>query len=90
MEFSLEQLYLRLIDFLERQDNLNIPYLITKGQIFTKQDIINELKNQTPLCQVFLNDMILLAVDMLSRGKEKTPNFELAPPENNQINEKGN
>ena len=77
MIYNLDTLYQKIIDFFEKQNDLNIPFLISKGQIYTKQDIINEFKNHTDTSQLFVNDMILLAIDMLSRGKEKIENFEL-------------
>ena len=75
MIYNLDTLYQKIIDFFEKQNDLNIPFLISKGQIYTKQDIINEFKNHTDTSQLFVNDMILLAIDMLSRGKEKIENF---------------
>jgi hypothetical protein len=78
MHHDLTKLYQSVITFLEKkeQTGLDEPYFKKGSILYTKRDLINELVKGSEIGQLLINDSILLAIDMLSRDKEKTDNFE--------------
>lgn len=55
---------------LHPENDLNEPYLITReGKTYTLKKILEEIRLQTPFGQDIEKNMLMLAIDMLSRGK---------------------
>jgi DNA-binding NarL/FixJ family response regulator len=54
------------------KDERDAPYILTRdGKSYTLNDILKEVRLQTPFGMQTEKDILLLAIDMLSRGKKK-------------------
>jgi len=57
------------------EDELNEPYLTTSsGETLTLKDVLNEIRQQTDLGRKMERNIMMLAVDLLTRGKKKVSN----------------
>lgn len=72
----MEKLYKGIINFLDNNKDMDVPYLITGDRVYTKNDLIKELETNSDIGQLLVNDMVKLAIDLVARAKEKTKNFE--------------
>jgi len=75
MEKTLKILKERIIEYLIKQGNLDEPYIIGGSRSYTRNQIIYEIANDTKIGADFLSNIVILSLDLLSRGKEKTPEF---------------
>jgi uncharacterized protein (DUF2384 family) len=64
-----------LIKFLSK-GNLDEKYMICNKKTYTKRMMIEELNNDTDFGNDFINSVLMLAVDLFDRKKEKLNNFE--------------
>ena len=81
----MEKLYKKLSDKLIKdleikscEKSLDEPYLyFAKGKKqYTTREIIKDVKNQTPLGQKLVENLVLLALDLFDRKIENLENFE--------------
>jgi len=72
---NLDKVFKALADFLDDNKEMDIPYLIKGKNCYTKRELVNELKGGTETGQMLVNDMVLLALDLTARAKEKSKNF---------------
>ncbi len=57
------------------EDEQNEPYLsTTSGEILTLKDVLKEIRKQTALGQKIERNIMMLAVDLLTRGKKQVNN----------------
>lgn len=64
-----------VIKFLSKGD-LDKNYLLCDKKSFTKRIIIEEIENDTEIGNKFVNDIIILSLDLFDRKIEKLNNFE--------------
>jgi len=76
MEKLLDELKEKLIIHLKRNGDLDKPYIFKGPKSFSKNDIINEVQNGTEDGNEFINDIVILSLDLFDRGKEKFENHE--------------
>lgn len=55
-------------------DERETPYLKTSTETYTLNDVLKEIRTQTPLGQKLERNIMLLAVDLLTRGKKELGN----------------
>jgi len=72
---NLDKVFKALANFLDDDKDMDIPYLIKGKNCFTKADLVRELHGRTETGQMLVNDMIMLALDLTARAKEKSKNF---------------
>lgn len=64
-----------IINFLSK-DKLDENYIVHEQKKYTKRMIIEEIENDTEIGNKFVNDIIILSIDLFDRKKEKLNNFE--------------
>jgi hypothetical protein len=72
---NLELLKESIIKFLSK-GNLDEPYIFSGKKSYTKKMIIEEIQNNTIIGNEFINNLILLSLDLLDRKKENIKNFK--------------
>lgn len=70
MQEVLENLIKRIIESLKKDPDLDKDYLLSGNSVYTKRDIIENLENRTELGIKILNDVCMLAIDLISKGKQ--------------------
>lgn len=70
-ETPLQKLKTTIIEFLRKQPDK--PYLATHGRSFTTHELSSEIEKDTAIGLDMLNSMVLLAADLIVRGKETLP-----------------
>jgi len=76
MENHINQLKEKVINFLSKHKNLDQPYISNGRKEYSRNDIINEIKNDTDDGIKFVNDLIMLALDLFDRNKEEIKNHK--------------
>lgn len=76
MEKIINDLKEKVIEYLVKLDNLDEPYIIKGDKVLTKNQIIYEIFNDTKTGMDFINNLVILSLDLLTRGKETTPEFK--------------
>jgi len=67
---ELNNLKLAIIKMLLKNKDLDKPYLRTKGQSFSCNEIIAEIQSNGKIGNDFVNGLIMLATDLVMRNKE--------------------
>lgn len=52
------------------EQNANEPYLLARGKSYTRPQIAEEINNNTDFGNQMVNNMLMLALDLIARGKE--------------------
>jgi hypothetical protein len=66
-----------IINYLENEPlSLDEPYIFNGTKKWTKRELINEITNNTEIGIDFVNQLIILSLDLLNRKKELINNFE--------------
>lgn len=76
MEKLLNDLKNQVISHLRKGDDLDKPYFGKGQKTYSKNDIINEIENNTDDGVEFLKNLVMLSLDLFDRGKEKLNNYE--------------
>jgi hypothetical protein len=70
MEMLVNKLKIDLIKKLTHNEQIaDDKYLVVGNKSYSRRDIANEIKNETEFGIEFLNNMILLAIDLTARQK---------------------
>ena len=67
----MENLKKEIIDNLMKGDDIDSPHLIIGYNSFSKRQIADEIEKNSEFGSRFVNNIILLALDLFMRGKEK-------------------
>ena len=65
-----------IIESLFKGFDVDKPYLFANNKMWTKREIIDEITNKTEFGINFINNLVLLSLDLFTRSKEKLQNFE--------------
>lgn len=60
----------------DRKEPMDVAFLVKKETVYTKRDIVNHIRQQTPEGQLFVFDLVKLSLDLVIRGKEKLADFD--------------
>ena len=70
MEELSKKLKAELISQLTRNEqNLNLPYLTRGDKMFTRKTLATEIENETDIGIEILTNILMLAVDLMTRQK---------------------
>lgn len=59
------------IEALERNGDLDSPFLISRGKKWTRREVMDEVNNQTEFGDSMLEDILKLAIHMMERDKSR-------------------
>ena len=76
MENLIKQLKDDVIVYLTKSGDLDKPYIIGGKKSFTKQQIIDEINNDTEDGRKFISNVVILSLDLLNRGMETTTDYK--------------
>jgi len=76
MEKYIERLKVKTIEFLQKGTDLDRPYIFKGAKPFSKNDIINEIQNDTEDGIEFVLDLVILSLDLIDRNKKTLNKFE--------------
>ncbi len=76
MEENYDRLSKKIIESLKEGDKLDTPYLNYGHKTYTPNQIILEIENKTEFGLYFVDNLVLLAFDLLNRHKETIENIE--------------
>jgi len=76
MEKYIERLKVKTIEFLQKGTDLDRPYIFKGAKSFSKNDIINEIQNDTEDGIEFVLDLVILSLDLIDRNKKTLTKFE--------------
>lgn len=78
MEKYIERLKEKTIEFLQKGTDLDKPYIFKGSKSYSKNDIINEIQNDTDDGVEFVLDLVILSLDLIDRNKKSLNNFKRA------------
>ena len=78
MEKYIERLKEKTIEFLQKGTDLDRPYIFKGRKPFSKNDIINEIQNDTEDGIEFVLDLVILSLDLMDRNKKNLTKFKRA------------
>lgn len=64
-----EALKIALIEHLERHDEKDKPFMFSGGIMYSINDLIQEVKDNTHVATDLMRSMIILTIDLLKRNK---------------------
>ncbi len=70
MNEKVEELIRLLVKGLSSGDDLDKDYMFIGETIYTKREIIKNLQERTEIGLIIISDVLLLAIDKLSKGKQ--------------------
>lgn len=84
LEENYSKLVAKLINHLRKHEDANKPYMAMPkySRTLSRNDLANEIENQTDIGLDLISNMIMLAHDLVDRGRETAENVKTA--ENNK------
>lgn len=77
MEKNFETLCDKVIEMLSKdKDNLDKSYVIVNGKQFSKNNLIKSITEKTKIGLNFVNNLIILSLDLFDRDKKDLINFQ--------------